>query len=79
MQMRTPGTKHKKPPLIELVESSRPSFAIFGVIWKCQEVLRMFTNCLYNLIKTLTVENVEVNRTVTPLKTAVNKAIRVFE
>lgn len=79
MPMRTPETKHRKSPLIEIVESTRPSIVIFGVILKCQGIMRMFTNCLYCLIKNLTVGNVEVKRTVTPLETAGNTAIRVFE
>lgn len=75
MQMRMPETKHIKPPIIELVESTRPSFAIFGVIWKSQ----VFFGNVYKYFKILTVGNVEVKRTVTPLETAVNTAIRVFE
>lgn len=77
--MRLPGLEHKKTTSDRLVGKQGPSIAIFGVIWKSQVYLIMLTNYLHYYIKNLVVGNVEVNLEVTPLKTTVNKAVRVFE
>ena len=77
--MRLPGLEHKQTTSNRLVGQQGPSIAIFGVIWKSQAFLRMLMDCLHYYIKNLVGENVGVKRTVSPLKTTGNKAVRVFE
>ena len=77
--MRLPGLEHKQTTSDRLVGQQGPSIAIFGVIWKSQVFMRMLMDCLHYYIKNPVVRNVGVKRTVSPLKTTGNKAVRVFE